>query len=61
MTKHAVLFILVMSYNRVRKNIVLPTLIKLKGVKKMAKRRRTVIEELHEEELEVAVRTFRPA
>lgn len=49
MTEHAILFILVVSYNRVRKNIVLSTLFNLKGVFSMAKRR-TVIEEIHEEE-----------
>jgi hypothetical protein len=48
MTGHAILFILVVSYNRVRKNIVLPTLFNLKGVFSMAKRR-TIIEELLEE------------
>ncbi|MGJ7910132.1 hypothetical protein [Neobacillus sp. LXY-1] len=49
MTEHAILFILVVSYNHVRKNIVLPPLLALKKRREMAKRR-TIIEELHEEE-----------
>ncbi|WP_404443039.1 hypothetical protein LG307_13955 [Sutcliffiella horikoshii] len=49
MTGHAILIILVVSYNRASKNIALPPLLTLKEFREIEKRR-TIIEELQEEE-----------
>jgi len=54
MAEHAILFVLVGSYNRVRKKYGATYLINNKRVLRMVKRR-TIIEDLHEEEQKLLV------